>query len=388
MANIAFIPVRGGSKSIPLKNIKPLCDRPLVYWVIAACEEATCIDKIIIATDSQLIADTVSAFKFKKLQIYHRLAENAQDTSSTESVMLEYILNTNLNPNDYFFLIQATSPLTRAYDIDAAFCFLLKEKKDSLLSCVLTKRFFWTASGEAINYDFYKRPRRQDFNGLLMENGAIYINKVENILKFKNRLSGSIAVYTMPEYTGIEIDEPDDWNILEVLMKKYIIPSRCPDLHTLKLILTDVDGVLTDSGMYYSEYGDELKKFNTRDGMGFELLRKHGIKTGIITSENTQLVKKRAEKLKADYVIQNKKYGDKLSAVLEICKNEGLSMSEIAYIGDDINCFSLLTNVGFAACPSDAASEIKQIPGIKILSRKGGEGAFRELVDMFCNTNL
>ena len=122
--------------------------------------------------------------------------------------------------------------------------------------------------------------------------------------------------------------------------------------------------------------------------MGFELLRKHGIKTGIITSENTQLVKKRAEKLKADYVIQNKKYGDKLSAVLEICKNEGLSMSEIAYIGDDINCFSLLTNVGFAACPSDAASEIKQIPGIKILSRKGGEGAFRELVDMFCNTNL
>ena len=382
MANIAFIPVRGGSKSIPLKNIKPLCEKPLVYWTIAACESAACIDKTIIATDSQFIADTVSAFKFRKVQIYHRSSENAQDTSSTESVMLEYILNMHIDPTDYFFLIQATSPLTRACDIDSAFEFLLAEKKDSLLSCVLTKRFFWTKTGKSVNYDFCHRPRRQDFDGFLMENGAIYINKVGNILKFKNRLSGSIAVYEMPEYTGIEIDEPDDWVILEALMKKYVIQPRSPNLSKFKLVLTDVDGVLTDGGMYYSEYGDELKKFNTRDGMGFELLRKHGIKTGIITSENMQLVKKRGEKIKADYIIQNKKYENKLDAALEICKKEGIDISETVYIGDDINCSCLLTKVGFAACPSDATAEIKEISGITVLSRKGGEGVFRELVDL------
>ena len=221
MTNIAFIPVRGGSKSIPLKNIKLLNGMPLVYWTAKAANDAVCIDKVVIATDSLKIKETVENFNLSKVEIYERDKENAQDTSSTESVMLEYINNTNLSNDDYFFLIQATSPLLKSIDIDGMFETLKSSSADSVLSCVRNKRFYWSEEGKNLNYDYTNRPRRQDFKGLMMENGACYINKVGNIIKDKNRLSGKIAVYEMPEYTAIEIDEPDDFLIIEKLMNKY-----------------------------------------------------------------------------------------------------------------------------------------------------------------------
>lgn len=223
MTNIAFIPVRGGSKSIPLKNIRELNGKPLVYWTAKACQDAKCIDKIIIATDSLEIKTAVLSFGFNKLEVYDRDAENASDTASTESVMLEYIEKSNLKESDIFFLIQATSPLTQSHHIDEALEKLRKEQADSLLSCVVCKRFFWDKNGSSINYDYNKRPRRQNFDGYFMENGAIYINSVANIIKYNNRLSGKIAIYQMPEYTATEIDEPEDWIVLENLMKKFLI---------------------------------------------------------------------------------------------------------------------------------------------------------------------
>jgi len=148
----------------------------------------------------------------------------------------------------------------------------------------------------------------------------------------------------------------------------------------IKLFLTDVDGVLTDAGMYYTEAGDELKKFNTRDGMGLKLLRESGIKTGIITTENTKLVERRAAKLKVDHLVQGAY--PKVNATMEICSKEGISITETAYIGDDVNCIELLQVVGLAACPADAVKKVKEIPGILILEKKGGEGVVREFADL------
>lgn len=221
MTNIAFIPVRGGSKSIPLKNIKLLNGRPLVYWTAKAANEAICIDKVIIATDSTEIKAVVKNFNLEKVIIYDREAQNAQDTSSTESVMLEYINKSDLADDDNFFLIQATSPLLRSTNIDDMFEKLQKSSADSALSCVRNKRFYWSEDGKPLNYNYTNRPRRQDFKGLMMENGACYINTVGNIKKDKNRLSGKIAVYEMPEYTAVEIDEPDDFLLIEKLMERH-----------------------------------------------------------------------------------------------------------------------------------------------------------------------
>ncbi len=241
MSNIAFIPVRGGSKSIPLKNIKLLAGKPLVYWTAAAANNAKCIDKVIIATDSDEIRKTVRGFTdLGKVELYNRDAENATDTASTESVMLEYIAKANLAPNDNFFLIQATSPLLKAKHIDEMFEKMHLDSADSALSCVKNKRFFWSSDGKSINYDYRARPRRQDFDGVLMENGACYINSVGNILRDKNRLSGKISVYEMPEYTATEIDEPDDFLIIEKLMAKY----NQTKLPSGKTFCFDIDGVL------------------------------------------------------------------------------------------------------------------------------------------------
>ncbi|MBN8835951.1 MAG: HAD hydrolase family protein [Sphingobacteriia bacterium] len=159
-------------------------------------------------------------------------------------------------------------------------------------------------------------------------------------------------------------------------------------MQKIKLFLTDVDGVLTDAGMYYTESGDEFKKFNTHDGMGLMLLKEHGIKRGIITTENTKIVERRAAKLKMDYLYQGKGFGNKLEAALEICAKENISIKETAYIGDDVNCIELLRNVGIAACPANALPKIKAIEGILHMEKKGGEGAVREFIDYLFDKNL
>ena len=378
---IAFIPVRGGSKSIPLKNIKPFCGKPLVCWNIEALEACGLVDEVIVATDSDEIWQTVESRHYAKTTLYRRTAENACDTASTESVMLEYIGYAQLPATDIFMLVQATSPLTEAIHFTEALQMYAKGDYDSILTCVRNFRFFWNEDGTSMNYDYMNRPRRQNFSGMLMENGAFYINTVENILKSGNRLSGRIGIYEMPEYTATEIDEPDDWTILESLMQRHVLSKRLTEKKQIRLFLCDVDGTLTDGGMYYTETGDELKKFNTRDGMGFQLLREAGIKTGIITSENTRIVENRAKKLKIDFLRQSKRDGGKVAAAQEICDELGITLDEVAYIGDDINCYDLLSKVGYAACPVDAQPKVKDVPGIHVMTEKGGEGCVREFIE-------
>lgn len=221
--NIAFIPVRGGSKSIPLKNIKLLNGKPLVYWTALAAEQAKCVDKLIIATDSDEIKQTVLNFGFSKLEVYDRNSQNASDTSSTESVMFEYIEKSCLKEEDNFILIQATSPLLKPEYIDEMYNALKNSDANSIFSGVREKQFHWIEyenGVKPINYDYRNRPRRQDFQGIIAENGACYINSVKNILQDKCRLSGKIIAYEMPSQTAYEIDEESDWLFVEELMKR------------------------------------------------------------------------------------------------------------------------------------------------------------------------
>ena len=378
--NIAFIPVRSRSKSIPNKNIKDFCGKPLVYWNTKALQSSKSIDKIYVATDSEEIKILVNNFNFSKVEVYDRDPQNADDTASTESVILEFINKKKFKNSDLFFLVQATSPLTQTKDFEKALETLKSKNADSIITCVRTKSFFWNSDGTPINYDYKNRPRRQGFAGMLMENGAFYINNIANIKKDKNRLSGKIAIHEMEEFNAVEIDEEDDWIIAERLMYKYIL-SKKPK-NKIKLFLSDVDGTLTDAGMYYSTNGEELKKFNTHDGKGFELLKKVGVKTGIITSENTNILENRAKKMKVDYLFQGLEHQGKLDIAKDICAKESISLDEVAYIGDDINCYELLQAVGLAACPANALEEIKNIPNINIISKKGGNGAVREFIDL------
>lgn len=387
---IGFIPVRAGSKSIPGKNIREFCDKPLVFWTVNALNNCEHVDAVFVSTDGAEIRNVVQSFGFGKVAVVGRSPESATDTASTESALIEFVENFNFRDDDRIILVQATSPLIESEDIARGI--KLAQSQDgshSVLSAVKTKRFFWTADGRALNYDFTKRPRRQDFDGMYMENGAFYISTVGKIRASKCRISEPILVCETPECTSIELDEPIDWQIAESILNERInsSPQRQEGLQVIKAILMDVDGVLTDSGMFYSEDGDESKKFNTRDGMGVELARKAGLITGIITSENTKMVERRANKMGVRYVKQGAKSEGKLRAAIDICHDEGIDLQNVAYIGDDINCKELLSAVGYAACPFDAVQEIKMIPGINVMKQCGGQGVVRELVEIILSIN-
>ncbi|MBQ7449033.1 MAG: HAD-IIIA family hydrolase [Paludibacteraceae bacterium] len=150
----------------------------------------------------------------------------------------------------------------------------------------------------------------------------------------------------------------------------------------IRLFLTDVDGTLTDGGMYYSKDGDTMKRFYTRDGMGMQLLQQKGIKVGIITSETTDIIASRAQKLKVDYLVQGVRFDGKVSATQKICNELNISLEQVAYIGDDVNDRELLEKVGLAACPNDAHESIKSISGINIMQCTGGHGAVRDFTDL------
>jgi YrbI family 3-deoxy-D-manno-octulosonate 8-phosphate phosphatase len=377
--NIALIPARCGSKSIEYKNIKSFCGKPLIYWNLVALQDSEKIDKIFVATDCNKIKKIVQDFDFSKVFIFDRSKKNSSDDATTESVIMEFLKISNFSNDDLFLLVQATSPLTTASDFNNAIMQLKNENADSLLTCVRSKRFFWSDDNLPINYDSNKRPRRQDFKGTLMENGAFYISSIANILKHNNRIGGRISIFEMSAYQGIELDEEEDWLFAENLMYKNKLNNKV--FSNIKLVLSDVDGTLTDSGMYYSDDGKELKKFNTKDGKGFELLKSVGIKTGIITSEDTKIVLNRAKKLNIDYVFQGVSHSEKLIVAKMICEKENIGLHQVAYIGDDINCKELLESVGFAACPSDSAISIKNIPNIRVTPQRGGEGAVREIID-------
>ena len=156
-------------------------------------------------------------------------------------------------------------------------------------------------------------------------------------------------------------------------------------LQQIRLFATDVDGVLTDGGMYYSESGDEWKKFNTRDGMGIKLLQKAGLITAIVTQERTRLVARRAEKLAIPELHQG--VMDKLSVIRDMAERHGISLRQIAYIGDDVNDMEALKAVGFSAAPADSLPQVRKIVDY-ICRLKGGEGAVRELAEMILQSRI
>ncbi len=152
----------------------------------------------------------------------------------------------------------------------------------------------------------------------------------------------------------------------------------------IRLVVSDVDGVMTDGGLYYSAQGEEIKKFNVKDGLVAHLLRNDGIKLCIITGRKSEIVEKRFSELKFDFIVQGAE--DKLGALKKIASDLQIDLSHVAYIGDDVNDLELLKSVGLAACPSDAIDSLKDHVNY-VCQKKGGEGAFREFADYVLTYN-
>jgi len=383
MKKVAIIPLRAGSKGIPHKNKKKLLGRPLFTWSLGEAIKSA-LDEVYVFTDDEGIIDYVNKEYHwtNKVKVLRRSAESASDTASTEDAMVEF---SSLIAQDYdlLVLLQATSPLVSAQDIDRTIE-AVENGKDSALTVVHTKRFIWNKNGESLNYDYLHRPRRQDFEkGLLIENGAVYASTKAQFLNSKNRLGGDIAVVEMPEDTLYEIDEADDWLVIERLLAKRLHKQKGP-LQVIKLLVLDVDGVFTDAKVTNSKEGEFSKTFSMKDGMGLEILRQAGVEVAVMTSETSAVVKSRMDKLQIEALYMGVK--DKYSRIDEILQEKGLKRADIAYIGDDVNDLANIASVGLGACPSDAVAEVKQHADA-ILTRAGGQGAIRELVEFIIKLN-
>lgn len=373
MKKTAIIPLRKGSKGIPGKNKKKLLGRPLFSWVLTAAIFSS-LDQVFVFTDDQEIIDFVNKeYQWtSKVKALLRNEANANDTASTESALIEFAEAVQYD-FDILCLLQATSPMTTSEDIDAVLNEIITNKKNSALTVVNTHRFTWNSDGTPQNYDVFKRPRRQDFEGLLIENGAVYATVKHAFLESNNRASGTIGLVKMDETSLVEIDSMTDWKIIEELLANRLKKGK---IHQrIDYLVLDVDGVFTNGQVFYSADGELAKAFDMRDGMGLEILRQHQVEVIVMTSENSELVAQRMKKLQIANTFLGIK--DKYSFLKQFIKDRNSSFAAVAYIGDDINDLTNICSVGWSFTPADATEIVKQKADY-LLTKSAATGAIRE----------
>jgi N-acylneuraminate cytidylyltransferase len=368
--------LRGGSKRIPGKNLKSIAGKPLAYWVCLAAARSKLISRTYVSTDCPEIADVVKRFGFG-IDVLHRDTQLSGDRVTTEAVMLDAM--NRVEPFEILATIQATSPLTSEDHLDSAVAMMIDQGWDALVTGTVLKRFVWSLDGIPLNYDFKRRPFSQDFAGSLVENGAFYLTRKEVLEKCHSRLGGLVGVYPMPEASFIELDHPEDWPVVETLLRgqqKHLAKR----LSGIQAIFTDFDGVWTDNSVFVDDRGRESLRFTKEDSLGLDAFREsHNKPVIVVSKERSQIVAVRCQKLCLPLL---QAVDDKVAAVESRIAAMGLQWHDICFIGNDVNDIECLKRAGFSACPSDAVQEVIRVVDF-VLSRRGGQGAVRELFDLF-----
>ena len=222
---ICIIPIRSGSKTIKDKNIKLIKKRPLIFYSLNEAIKSKIFREIIISTDSKKYIDVISKLNINKkiIKFHQRSKLNSSSKSSTEDVLIEVLnyYSNEVKENEIINLVQATSPQIKSQDLIMANILFSKKRLDSLFSASRNDKFIWKNGKniKPINYNFKKRPRRQEQrNDLIIENGAFYIFKKKNFLKNKNRLHKKIGFFQMPKYRSFEIDNFEDLNLIKKIL--------------------------------------------------------------------------------------------------------------------------------------------------------------------------
>jgi N-acylneuraminate cytidylyltransferase len=379
---IAIIPARGGSKSIPRKNIVNFCGKPLIAWSIEQAAKCRRIDSVYVSTDDAEIADVSLAYGAK---VICRPEELATDTASSESALIHAISEIEKEQRiETVAFLQATSPLRDDNDMDDALKRFIAENADSLFSATVLDDFCVWGSTEgklkSLTYNYKNRGRRQDRKPYYLENGSIYLFKPEVIRKYGNRLGGKIAIYEMPMWKSHEIDNPEDLELCEYYMRKNILKGSLKGvkLKNIELIVYDFDGVMTNNTVLVREDGLESVTVSRADGLATGMIKKKGIPQIILTMEKNKVVEARAKKLDLPIL---KGVDDKKTALKSYCKEHKILLKNVVYVGNDINDLDVMKTVGYPVCPSDANVEIKKISSI-ILTTPGGSGVIREFVGL------
>lgn len=357
---------------------RDFCGCPLIHWQLLALQQCPEVERILVFTQNILLASLLGESKtFDKLLLLPGSAPiSGGDVLSVE--LMHYLKDNSYANVDLLIVSNGINPFLTAEQFTEAIEQLWHSTANSLVSVVRQRAKTWMVNGGPDNEISHIPSSGSD--QVFLENGAFSIRWITEAVPSDH----NPILFEMPFYSAHQLLESPDWAIGVLLMQHYH-PALGPQTNyrKIRLMVSDVDGVLTDGSMYYTEQGDEIKRFHTYDGMAFGLLRELGIKTALITSEDTQMVSNRAKKLRIDYLYQGRKHGGKLAAIEDICRQEQLQLHEVAYVGDDINCREALSAVGFAFCPANALPDIKALPRVIQLERRGGEGAIREVYEKY-----
>ncbi|MEU6712296.1 N-acetylneuraminate synthase family protein [Nonomuraea sp. NPDC046802] len=369
MRVLAIVPARGGSAGVPLKNLALVGGVPLVTRAVRACLRAELVDQVVVSTDHAEIAETA---RQAGALVVDRPAELSGSTASSESAVLHALDSLGEEP-EVVVLVQCTSAFIDPEDLSAAVRKVLDGEADSVVSGLPTHEFLWTASGGGINHDPAVRQRRQDREPQFRENGAFYVMRASGLREHGHRFFGTTAVQPVPTKHAIEIDAPEDLELVRALAPFIDRPEPID----VDAVITDFDGVHTDDRAYVDSDGREMVLVSRSDGMGVSLLRRSGVKVLIMSTEHNPVVAARARKLGVP-VLQG--IAEKRTVLRDWLAIEGLDPARVAYVGNDVNDLGPMGEVGWPIATPDAHPRVRAAARV-VLTTPGGSGAVRELCD-------
>lgn len=375
---IAVIPARAGSKGIPGKNLLKVGGYSLVARAIRTANAAKLVDQVFVSTDGEAIAKEATD---NGASVVERPAELANDTASSESAILHAIeswAKEGLYPEVVVF-IQPTSPFIDPDAIDRAVARVLSGSEDCVFAAFETYAFLWEEGSDGatgVNHDKSHRPRRQDRDPHFMETGAFYVFNTKGFLEAKHRFFGRVGIEKVSEKFAVEIDDLDQLETARLLASEF--DSKSIPSGTVEALVMDFDGVHTDDTAIVTSDGVESVVVSRSDGMGITLLKKAQIPMLILSKETNAVVQARAAKLGIEAISG---VDNKLPELLAWSKKNNVELARIAYIGNDINDLECMNSVGWPVAPSNAHPDVKKIARV-VLSKAGGQGAIRELVEL------
>ena len=386
----AVILARGGSKGIPKKNIMDFAGRPLLAWSILQALDSGVADAVYVSSDSDEILNVAVRYGAVAIQ---RPDELSMDTTTSEAALLHALdqihRERGTDPERIIFL-QATSPLRESSDIAGAMHAFDDQRIDSLFSdAVLDDFCAWAEEDGTLKgktFDPWNRGRRQDRKPFYLENGSIYIFKSSLLRNTGNRLGGKIGRYSMPFWKSYEIDTLENVELCEFYFRKHLLPywiaKEMPSSkETIKLMVYDFDGVMTDNRALQFQDGTEAVWVSRADGWGIDQIRKMNIPQLIISTETNTVVAARAKKLKIEVIHGS---DDKKADLVDYCNRMKIELSCVLYVGNDINDLEAMRMVGFPIAPADAHPSIIAIAK-HVTHAKGGEGVIKELSEYVSN---
>lgn len=395
---LALIPARGGSKSIPRKNIKHLGGYPLIAYSIAAGLQAKHVDRVVVTTDDDEIAEIASHYGAEVP--FMRPKALGEDYITDLPVFLHALKwfddNESWSP-DAVVHLRPTSPFRPRNCIDEAVeCILKDDQADSVRGVTPSGENpfkMWQLQNGAMkplirtqDKESYNMPRQQ-LPSTYWHSGHIDIITYKTITEKKSMSGDRILPYLIDPQYAVDLDTPVDWRYAEYLIQQkpdlVIKPlnGNQPKFSDIQLLVLDFDGVFTDNRVYINEKGIETVQCNRADGMGIDLLKKKNITVIVLSTEENPVVTARCKKFGIP-CLQGIK--DKGKAMDEIIQQYDIDPKYIGFVGNDFNDLPALRKVGFPVAVADAYPEVlKQVSWI--LSKKGGRGAIREMCDLILN---